>query len=183
MCSSDPAVLAGRPLIEYPLQAAREAGLTAVVVAKAGSVLPPVEVETVIEPDRPSHPLAGIVTALGRAGGRPILALACDLPLVVPGLLRWLADRPERLVVPSVGGRLQPLAARYGPDLLADLERILDGPGIDSTSMQDLVESLGPRVATENELSRFGYPRRIFTNVNDAEDLERAAAVLADRPT
>lgn len=177
------AILAGRPLIAYPLRAAREAGLTAIVVAKAGSPLPPVEVETVVEPEIPSHPLVGIITALRRAEGRPVLALACDLPLVGPELLRWLADRPERLVVPSIAGRLQPLAARYSPGLLPDLEAAMEGAGAGgdkagAISMQGLVRSLGPRLVGESELTRFGDPERLFTNVNDPGDLRRAAGFL-----
>ena len=167
-------MLAGRPLIDYPLQAAGDAGLTAIVVAKASSRLPRLDVKTLIEPELPAHPLRGIVTALGGARGRPVVALACDLPLVGPGLLRWIATRPERLVVPSVGGRLQPLAARYGPELLPDLEARLHG----SCSMQGLVKVLGPRVVGEREIARFQDPERAFTNVNGPDDLELAAGLL-----
>jgi molybdopterin-guanine dinucleotide biosynthesis protein A len=167
-------VLAGRPLIEYPLRAAGDAGLAAVVVAKADSALPPVKAEVVIEPEFPAHPLLGIVTALRHARGRPVLALACDLPLIGPDLLFWLATRPESLVVPSVDGSFQPLAALYGPELLPDLEAGL----LDSASMQGLVGSLRPRVVGEEEIARFQDPARAFTNVNEPGDLERAAGLL-----
>lgn len=166
--------LAGRPLIEYPLQAAGDAGLTAVVVAKASSPLPPIEAGIVIEPELPAHPLLGIVTALRHAGGSSVVALACDLPLIGPDLLFWLATRPESLVVPSVGGRIQPLAALYGAELLPDLEAGLR----DSASLRGLVGSLRPRVVCEEEIARFQDPVTAFTNVNEPEDLERAADLL-----
>ena len=53
----------------WPLEAARAAGLEAVVVAKAGTPLPALDVPVWIEPDEPSHPLAGLVHALERAAG------------------------------------------------------------------------------------------------------------------
>jgi molybdopterin-guanine dinucleotide biosynthesis protein A len=171
-------MLAGRPLIEYPLQAAAEAGLASIVVAKAASPLPPITSEIVIEPDRPSHPLIGIVTALRHAGGRTVVVLACDLPLIGPDLLRRLATGPERLVVPSIDGRLQPLAARYDPELLPTLEADLEDSRRDSISMQELVRRLDPRIVGEQEIARFGNPERMFTNVNEPGDLELAADLL-----
>ena len=45
------AELCGRPLVAWPLEAARAAGLEAVVVAKAGTPLPDLDVPVWIEPD------------------------------------------------------------------------------------------------------------------------------------
>jgi molybdopterin-guanine dinucleotide biosynthesis protein A len=113
--------LGGRPLIAWPLAAAAEAGLEAVVVAKPGSSLPPLEVPVWEEPEAPSHPLTGLVAALERAGG-PIVALACDMPFVSPGLLGRLAAA-RRVAAPA--GEAFP--ARYEPSalplLLAGLAR------------------------------------------------------------
>jgi molybdopterin-guanine dinucleotide biosynthesis protein A len=114
--------LAGRPLVEHVLAAASAAGLPAVVVAKATTPLPP-GVEVWHEPDQPVHPLAGIVTALERAGG-PVLAVACDMPFVEPGLLARLAAGPEAAVV--VRGRLEPFPARYEPAWLPALRAALE---------------------------------------------------------
>jgi len=73
------AELGGRPLIAWPLAAAREAGLEAVVVAKAATPLPSdLDVPVWTEPDEPVHPLAGLVHALERADGRAVVAVACD---------------------------------------------------------------------------------------------------------
>ena len=88
--------LGGRPLVLWVLDAAREAGLEAVVVAKAGSPLPAVPVPVWREPDAPVHPLAGVVAALERAPGRAVIAAACDMPWVTAGLLRALAATPAR---------------------------------------------------------------------------------------
>src|SRR3954470_2450881 len=114
--------LAGQPLISYPLAAIEAAGLEAVVVAKPGEGLsrsrgsfrshlvrkePWDGVRVLEEPAEPRHPLCGIVAALGT--GRPVVAIACALPFVAPGLIELLAQAREPLVVPTLDGRLQPL--------------------------------------------------------------------------
>ena len=179
--------LAGRPLIAYPLAALAAAGLGAIVVAKRTSVLPaslaevvaesgepthlpPLEVVT--EPDRPTHPLAGIVAAL-RHADRPLVVLGCDFPFVPPALLRELADAPEPLVVPAPGGEPQPLVARWSPDLLPRLEAALAR----EEPLRRTVAGLAPRLLDEAELARFGEPERIFFNVNS--DADRRAAERA----
>jgi len=112
----------GEPLIARPLRAAAAAGLDAVVVAKASTSLPALDVPVWHEPDEPVHPLLGIVTALERADG-PVIAVACDQPFVTPALLTRLATGPEAAV--RVGDRLEPLPARYEPAALPALRTAL----------------------------------------------------------
>src|SRR4051794_5186050 len=107
------ALLAGRPLVAWALDALREAGLDELAVAaKADTPLPPLDVPGWIEPDEPRHPLAGVRSALERAGGRAIVTLPVDLPLVPGAVLRRLAGAPGCAVVRG-GGRLHPLLARF----------------------------------------------------------------------
>jgi molybdopterin-guanine dinucleotide biosynthesis protein A len=167
-------MLGGRPLLSYPLAAVRDAGLEPVVVAKSGSALPPLQVERWDEPAEPIHPLAGIVAALQRAGGRPVLAVACDLPFVTAELLAALAARPAPLVVPEVGGRLHPLLARWDPVLMHDLTAALAR----QAPLYEVVDQLRAERVGEAALRRFGDPARLLFNVNDPADLERAAELL-----
>jgi molybdopterin-guanine dinucleotide biosynthesis protein A len=165
--------LGGRPLIAYPLAALEAAGLEAVVCAKPGEGLPPLTVPIVEEPTEPRHPLCGIVAALRL--GRPLVALACDLPFVAPELVELLAQAREPLVVPSLDGRPQPLLARYEPGLLPQLEAALER----EEPLTRTAEALAPRLLAEEELARFGDPRRLLFNVNDPDDLRAAEALLA----
>lgn len=171
------AELCGEPLISYPLAAARQAGLSPFVVAKRDSPLPPIGCELISEADQPQHPLCGIVAALRHARDRPLVVIACDMPLVSASLLEWLASCREPLVVPSAGGRLQPLQALYSPGLLPAIEAGLR----ELASVQRVVESLDPRIVSEQELSRFGNPEQLFLNVNTAVDLKRAAVLIERR--
>jgi molybdopterin-guanine dinucleotide biosynthesis protein A len=162
--------LRGRPLISYPLAAFADAGIEAVVVAKSDSRLPPLEVPVWHEPDEPRHPLRGIVTALERADGRPLVVCGCDMPFVTAQLLSHLSEREEPLVVPRAGDRLHPLIARYGPTLLGALRQALQQP----QAMHEVITKLEPAILDEDELREFGNPERLLFNVNTREDLARA---------
>jgi molybdenum cofactor guanylyltransferase len=164
--------LGGRPLISYPVAAAVAAGLEVRVVAKRDSVLPPLDCAVIFEPDLPRHPLCGILAALEHAEGRPILALACDMPFLEPALLLWLAARRGSAVVVA-DGRLQPLLARYAASDLAALEDALE----QRLSATAAVELIG---ADRLAVARFGDPRWLCFNVNDAADIELAEHRLAE---
>ncbi len=169
--------LAGRPLIAHPLAALAAAGIEPLVVAKPETELPPLACAVVREPELPRHPLCGIVAALRAAAGRPLVVLACDMPLAAPALLAALAAAPEPLVLPAPDGRTQPLQARYAPALLPALEAALAR----EEPLRRTLAVLRPRLLGDSELARFGDPRRLFLNVNDEADLSRAARLLADR--
>jgi molybdenum cofactor guanylyltransferase len=166
--------LGGSPLIAYPLAELAAAGIEAVVCAKEEEELPPLAVRVLREPERPRHPLAGIVAALRAGEGRPLVVVACDMPFVASGLLRLLAETPEPLVVPVLGDRLHPLLGRYDPALLPRLEAALEAEG----PLTATIEALGPHHLREPDLERFGDPERLLFNVNDAEDLVRAESLL-----
>jgi molybdopterin-guanine dinucleotide biosynthesis protein A len=168
--------LGGRPLVAHPLAAAAAAGLEAVVVAKPGAGLPELGVPVWEEPAAPVHPLAGVVFALERAGG-PIVAVACDMPWVAPGLLRLLAGATQNLLVPRVAGRLEPFPARYGPAVLAPLRDALAR----EAGMRATLDALGPAELDAAALGAFGDPARLVASVNTPEELAAAERELGSR--
>jgi molybdenum cofactor guanylyltransferase len=168
--------LAGRPLLAYPLAALAAAGLERCVVAKPGSELPELSgVRLLLEPESPRHPLCGVVAALREGGGRAVLAMPCDMPLLEPALLAFLASAPQPLVVLSRRGRIQPLPGRYAPALLPALEAALER----EEPLRHTVEALGARVLGAEEVERFGDPRRLLFNVNGRDDLQEAESLFA----
>lgn len=173
--------LAGRPLVYYPLAAAAQASLTAVVVAKRATALPPLNVQTLLEPDEPRHPLCGIVAALDRLEA-PVLAVGCDMPFVAPALLERLSapasrapDSPQGAVAIEVEGRLQPLPALYLPRQRSALERAL----AKGASMRETLRLLRPDVLGTTELEGLGDPSLLLFSVNDRRDLQMAERRLA----
>lgn len=162
--------LAGRPLVTHVVEAARAGRLDPVVVAKADSVLPPLDCRILIEPLEPTHPLLGIVTGLRALAGSAAVVCATDMPLVTGELLAWLWGLDAPLAVVRAGGRVQPLLGRYAPSLLGALELGL----AEAPSLTTLVTRLGARIVEEDELRRFGDPSRLLLNVNTADDLANA---------
>jgi molybdopterin-guanine dinucleotide biosynthesis protein A len=172
--------LAGHPLVGYPLRAAADAGLEAIVVAKRSTVLPPLDVEVLHEAEEPRHPLCGVIAALRFAGARPgpqaVLTLACDMPFLTGALLSWLAGR-EGAVMAQLDGRPQPLLARCPVEALAPLERAL----AERRSLRSALGMLAPGIVAGRELGRFGDPARLCFNVNDRCDLRTAQGWLATK--
>ena len=167
--------LDGRPLLTYSLEAVWRALGSVTVVAKRDSELPSLRgVEVWVEPDLPRHPLAGIVHALHRATGRPVLVCPGDLPLISAELLRRLAredpgDAPA--VVASDRGCLEPLLGCYHAPALAPLTAALAD---ETVSAREAVTGLNPR------LVEVEHPEELL-NVNRPEDLLRAAAAMDRR--
>jgi molybdopterin-guanine dinucleotide biosynthesis protein A len=168
------AELGGRTLVERALDAVAAAGIEPVVVAREGSPLPPrLAVRIVRDPPGNPHPLRAIAAAL--AEGRVAVVLACDLPLVPPALLAWIAGLRDRLAVAEPGGRVQPLLGRYEPALAGELIAAADR----GEPAREVVLALGARRIADGELRRFGDPAAIGFNVNRPEDLARAEQLLA----
>jgi molybdopterin-guanine dinucleotide biosynthesis protein A len=161
--------LAGRPLISYPVEALRRALGDAAIVAKRETPLPTLEPPPAVwhEPDEPRHPLTGIVEGLRRADGRPLIVLACDLPLVSAELVSELAVAPSSApaLVASAGGELQPLCARYEPEALELLEGFDPGARLITQ-----VAALGP--------ATYEVEADVLHNVNEPGDLAAVEALL-----
>jgi molybdenum cofactor guanylyltransferase len=186
------ALLCGRPLISYPLAAARAAGLDAVVVAKRASELPALAARVVYEPDEPRHPLCGIVAALRHARA-PVVAVGCDMPFVSAELLARLARgveaqaadgaggaastaaAPRRTAAIESAGRLQPLPGVYEPGDLAALEAALAA----ERPLRATLAELAPAVIAGRELASLGSPERLCFSVNDERDLLAATRWMA----
>jgi molybdopterin-guanine dinucleotide biosynthesis protein A len=171
--------LAGRALALRAVDAAVAAGLRAAVVAPPGAALPalPRGVALWREPGGSSkaHPARGLVAGLEACGG-PVVALACDLPLVPPGLLAWLASL-DGTVVPRFGGVEQPLLARWEVSALPALRAALQGEG----SLRGAALAAGAHNVDEEDLRRFGEPARFLADVDTPADLARVEALLRER--
>lgn len=156
------ALLGGRPLLAWAIEVLTAAGLAdVVVVAKRATPLPERPGAPVwLEPDEPQHPLTGVRHALEHAGGRAVLTLPVDLPLVPADVLRDLATHAPQAVavVVRAGGRLHPLVARFSAGAAARLPA--DG------RVTDAVLALDPVIV---DVGADG-----FENVNTPADLEAA---------
>ncbi len=127
-------------------------------------------------PDGPGRgPAAGLLGAARAHPGRPLLALACDLPRVPVPLLAELAGAAEGAdwVLPRWRQGPEPLCAIWGPRALAVLaDRVARGV----YALWSLAEDadLAVRWLEGDRLAAFGDPEEMFFNVNTPEELETA---------
>jgi len=134
-----------------------------------------------IVPDRfvDAGPLAGIEAALGAAGddAAGVVCVAGDLPFLDGEILRLLRDHAPAAdaVVPRIGGRPEPLLARYAtrvrPQVAAQLAAG-DGAAhrlLEKLAVTWLEESALRAIAVDGQL-------RFLTNINTPADLDQARA-------
>jgi molybdenum cofactor guanylyltransferase len=118
-------------------------------------------------------PLGGIHAALSATASEWNLMLAVDLPLVSHRLLSYLVARAQEsdatVTVPNVGGGLQPLCAVYRRAFAEIAKRSLEAG---ENKIDRLFAGLQTQTIEEEELSRAGFSRKAFRNVNTPEDLE-----------
>jgi molybdopterin-guanine dinucleotide biosynthesis protein A len=168
--------LAGRPLLQWPLESLQQVVRDIIVVAKPDTALP--KLTGAIpwsEPAEPRHPLMGIVAALRAARGRPVIVCAADMPFVSAATLLGIAEADARgaaavVAVGSGGGDVHPLLARYEAAALPALEAGLG----ENAPLRKTVQALG---AARFEVAD---PVELF-NVNTPEDLTRAEELLVER--
>ena len=113
----------GTPLLERLARESLSAGFPVLVVGRTRPDDWPLDGTAFTPDDGPGRgPLGGLETALGLTEG-PVIAVACDLPLLTGDALRWLADcadergGPHGLAVRS-GGQWEPLFSVYSPTCL-----------------------------------------------------------------
>ena len=164
------AQLAGRALVEYPLEALAEVCGRVAVVCKRDTQLPSLPgAERWDEPDEPRHPLTGIVHALETADA-PVLVCAADMPFVTADACRTLLQGAggSPAVVATAAGVLQPTFGLYAPAALDVLRAAPPDAALTRT-----VEALGP--------ARVALPPSLVRSVNTPEQLADAEALLAAR--
>ncbi|HEY3176450.1 MAG TPA: molybdenum cofactor guanylyltransferase [Candidatus Polarisedimenticolia bacterium] len=120
-------------------------------------------------------PLGGIDAAL-RAVLTPLAFICgCDMPSLSGELIDLMVSRcrPDRLLVPVLRGRPEPLHALYPISRLPEVERAL-ADGI--RMMLDFFERVPVDYLAQEEYAGIDGAERSFMNINTPEDLGRARA-------
>lgn len=156
-----------------------------IVVAPAGLPLPPLGGAVVPAVDAPAGagPLRGLAPGLAAAaaeGVGRVAVLALDLPLMRPAYLRRVLGLLEDgwdVVVPTLDGHHQPLAAAYRTSLSVTAEEVL---ATGDAGLRTLLERCHVRTVSSADLLQdpalaAADPHLQSTlNVNDEEDYRRA---------
>ena len=177
------AVIASKPLLHWMAEIVAPLGDELLVSRRVDQSLPAQPTISWREvPDRrvDAGPLAGIEALLLAAKHDLVLAVATDLPLARPELLRFIASASDGFdaAMPLLRGVAQPLMAAYRRSALPVIQEQLDaGDG----RIRYIMPKLNGRHLAEAELSTYDPAQGSFTNVNRPEDLARVARILEGR--
>jgi len=120
----------GRTLVEWVAEQAREAAGEVCLVGAPERYVH-LEIPCIAERYAGCGPLSGIEAALGEGGVEWSLVLACDMPGVAAPFLRELlagvGPDVDAVVAVDEAGRMEPLCAVYGLQVLPVARRALDG--------------------------------------------------------
>ncbi len=117
-------------------------------------------------------PLGGIFTGLEAISDNAGFFVACDMPFLNAGLIRYLTSvrRDFDVVVPTFEGKFEALHAVYSKGCLAEIERLIH-KGVYQTIQ--LFQSVNVRYVAENEIRIFDPDLKSFSNINRPEELQK----------
>ncbi|MFP2926451.1 molybdenum cofactor guanylyltransferase [Pyxidicoccus sp. 3LG] len=166
----------GRTVLERLLELAPRFG-DMLLVANAPAPYARFGLRTVADVMRDKGAPGGVHAALVAARTPWVVAVACDMPFVSPGVLRVLLDARSDAVDAvcfEVAGRLEPLLAAYRTALApAWVEALVEDP-----SLRQLLSGCRARLLPEDALRAVDPELRSLVNVNTPEDLARHGVTL-----
>jgi molybdopterin-guanine dinucleotide biosynthesis protein A len=121
--------------------------------------------------------LMGIYSGLRAAHYPQALIVACDMPFLNSPLLNYMLTQSDGydVVIPRVGGLLEPLHAIYGKSCLPFIRDLLDKSQRKIIAFFDEVRV---RYIEEPEIDQFDPKHLSFVNVNRFEDWEMVRRLL-----
>lgn len=173
-------VLGGRRIIDWQIEALAPFAREILIVGGRAESFAGLPARAI--PDLRPHlgPLAGIEAALAATSCDALIVVAGDMPLLAPGLLALLASEspPSDAVVPRIGGRAEPLCARYSRRALDRIRARLDRGALAANA---LVGELAPAWLDEPALCAVDPDLLTFCDVDSPADLARLERHLDGR--
>jgi molybdopterin-guanine dinucleotide biosynthesis protein A len=121
--------------------------------------------------------LMGVYSGLKEARYSHALVVACDMPFLNLSLLRYmlLLVNGHDVVIPRIGGFLEPLHAIYSKACLPAMARLLDRG---RRQIIAFFHEVRVRYVGEGEIEEFDPRHLSFVNVNTPDDWERVQGLL-----
>jgi molybdopterin-guanine dinucleotide biosynthesis protein A len=163
-------VFNGEPLWQRQITLLRHLGAKKILVsARAERSWRPADTELVLDQPPSRGPISGLTAALARTRTSHLVALGVDMPFVTVAQLQDLCHRANAGcgVVPTIGGRAEPVAAVYPVEAYADFTAALTG---NDWSLQPLVR----RLADEGKVQLVNVAEAevgLYRSLNDPQDL------------
>lgn len=179
------APLAGRPMLQWVVDALAGVCEEIVIVAALGQELPAVATEVPVTIARDLYaakgPLAGLVSGFQAVRHPLCFAVSCDVPLVRPELVGVLAEAASGhdIACPLVGGFMEPLVAVYRPAACFPVFR-----DFVERDILKITAAFGPLdlvLVAESDVRSADPDLESFLNANRPEVLEDIARRLSAR--
>jgi len=122
-------------------------------------------------------PIGGIYTGLSNISRQAGFFVACDMPLLHKGLIRYMVEIIDHhgAVVPSVGKLVEPLHAVYARSSLGIIKGLIEKKRYQVRLFYDRVQV---RYVREDEIRRFCCPQEAFLNINTPEEFDRIQSIV-----
>jgi molybdopterin-guanine dinucleotide biosynthesis protein A len=172
----------GQPLVARVVERVSFLSDDLIVVTNDAARYEPLALPARLVPDerRGEGSLMGIYSGLKAARHPQSLAVACDMPFLSLSLLRYMLSVAEGydVVIPRIGGFLEPLHAVYSKACLPAMDKLL------AQGRRQIIaffHEVRVRYVEEDKVDRFDPQHLSFVNVNTPEDWERAQLLLKSR--
>ncbi len=118
-------------------------------------------------------PLGGIYTGLAISDSFYNLVVACDMPFLNQGLLRYMMElsADSDLVIPQLDNQVEPLHAVYTKNCLSSIEHLIKQ---DKLNINELCRLVRVRYVKAGEIEGFDPTHLSFFNINTKADLKKA---------
>lgn len=170
--------IGGRPLIRRVIEALAPVLDELLIVTNTPELYASLGLPMAADVQPGAGALGGILSGLRAIGGEAAFTVACDMPFLEREVVRLLVSRAPLgdVVIPRVGGHLEPMHAVYRQTCVPHIEERVRAGQFKIAGFFDRVEVVE---IAEAEIARHADPARVFMNVNTPDDLARARALAA----
>ena len=167
--------LAGKPMIEYPLQALKSI-CDDIIISSNDPRYDNIGYKVIKDDVKNIGPLGGIFSALQESKTQDNLIVSCDMPFVNAGLLNYIMEnKNDHLVAAAFEGQfVEPLCSYYNKEVLPVIEQLIEEKQF---KLRILLEKANYKKIIIDEKLNF-YENHLFLNINTRSEYERAEKIL-----
>jgi molybdopterin-guanine dinucleotide biosynthesis protein A len=118
-------------------------------------------------------PMTGILSALITLKEPEIFVTACDMPFIMPALIRYIIGRWAgrwEAVIPIFNGKPQPLLGIYSTKLMLNMEKSIRNR---RKGLREFLNTRKVHYIEEEKVREIDQEGRSFVNINTIQDYER----------
>ncbi len=164
--------LGGKPLVERSLEVLKATFAEVIISSNDPELYAAYKIRVVPDAEQGKGPLAGLAAGLQAASWDTAFFVACDMPFIQPGLMRYLwqwVDAYDAVVPTGLFGS-HPLHAYYHRHCLVAIEKNLRAGHY---KIIDFYPECQVKYVKEEDLVAFGDVAKILSNVNTPEEWQQ----------